>query len=109
MFRMGIENSFTCEASLGGCSIGPYKGHHLNPQMYEMFGHDLCLSLLLFGRIKRVIPEKIAIGQIKRLLSTHGFTPSNSDSEDGSVSASPVTSEPNTPRKGSAKKTAGEP
>ncbi|XP_024940729.1 cytosolic carboxypeptidase 2 [Cephus cinctus] len=49
VWLMGIQNSYTMEASLGGSKIGSRAGTHFSTQDYEQIGKAFCETLLDFS------------------------------------------------------------
>ncbi|XP_017888691.1 cytosolic carboxypeptidase 2-like [Ceratina calcarata] len=48
VWSMGVQNSYTMEASMGGTRIGSRCGTHFSTQDYEQFGKVFCETLLDF-------------------------------------------------------------
>lgn len=46
---MGVLNSYTMEASMGGSKIGSRRGTHFSVQDYEQIGKAFCETLLDFS------------------------------------------------------------
>lgn len=46
---MGVPNSYTMEASMGGSEIGSRAGTHFSSQDYEQIGKAFCETLLDFS------------------------------------------------------------
>lgn len=46
---MGVPNSYTMEASMGGSQIGSRAGTHFSSQDYEQIGKAFCETLLDFS------------------------------------------------------------
>lgn len=46
---MGVQNSYTMEASMGGSKIGSRCGTHFSAQDYEQIGKAFCETLLDFS------------------------------------------------------------
>ena len=49
VWSMGIQNSYTMEASMGGSKIGSRCGTHFSTQDYEQIGKAFCETLLDFS------------------------------------------------------------
>jgi hypothetical protein len=49
VWLMGIQNSYTLEASLGGSKLGSRSGTHFSTQDYEQTGKAFCETLLDFS------------------------------------------------------------
>lgn len=48
VWSMGVQNSYTMEASMGGSRIGSRSGTHFSAQDYEQIGKVFCETLLDF-------------------------------------------------------------
>lgn len=48
VWSMGVQNSYTMEASMGGTKIGSRSGTHFSTQDYEQIGRVFCETLLDF-------------------------------------------------------------
>lgn len=48
VWSMGVQNSYTMEASMGGTKIGSRSGTHFSTQDYEQIGKVFCETLLDF-------------------------------------------------------------
>lgn len=48
VWSMGVQNSYTLEASMGGSKIGSRGGTHFSIQDYEQIGKTFCETLLDF-------------------------------------------------------------
>ncbi|KAG7207959.1 hypothetical protein KM043_009543 [Ampulex compressa] len=48
IWSMGVQNSYTMEASMGGSKIGSRSGTHFSTQDYEQIGKAFCETLLDF-------------------------------------------------------------
>ncbi|XP_016840121.1 cytosolic carboxypeptidase 2 isoform X2 [Nasonia vitripennis] len=62
VWLMGIQNSYTMEASLGGSKLGSRSGTHFSTQDYEQIGKAFCETLLDFSDndpIKEKLRNKI--------------------------------------------------
>ena len=46
MHRLGVEHSYTLEASFGGSTLGDRAGTHLGISDLEMMGKHICDTLL---------------------------------------------------------------
>lgn len=46
---MGVQNSYTMEASMGGSKLGSRNGTHFSAQDYEQIGKSFCETLLDFS------------------------------------------------------------
>ncbi|XP_066581955.1 cytosolic carboxypeptidase 2 [Prorops nasuta] len=46
VWSMGVQNSYTMEASMGGSTIGSRSGTHFSIQDYEQIGRSFCETLL---------------------------------------------------------------
>lgn len=46
MHRLGVEHSYTLEASFGGSTLGDRAGTHLGVSDLEMMGKHICDTLL---------------------------------------------------------------
>lgn len=49
VWSMGVQNSYTMEASMGGSKIGSRCGTHFSAQDYEQIGKAFCETLLDFS------------------------------------------------------------
>lgn len=57
---MGVQNSYTMEASMGGSKLGSRMCTHFSAQDYEQIGKAFCETLLDFsdedpGKVKRIL------------------------------------------------------
>ncbi|XP_058798639.1 uncharacterized protein LOC131668464 [Phymastichus coffea] len=66
VWLMGIQNSYTMEASLGGSRLGSRNGTHFSTQDYEQVGKAFCETLLDFSD-SDPIKEKLRSKIIARL------------------------------------------
>lgn len=49
VWLMGVQNSYTMEASMGGSKLGSRTGTHFSTQDYEQIGKAFCETLLDFS------------------------------------------------------------
>ncbi|KAF5302932.1 hypothetical protein FQA39_LY02112 [Lamprigera yunnana] len=59
MWRMGISNSFTVEASFGGSSLGDRTNTHFSVKDYETMGQSVCQAILDFCTKKIFEAEEV--------------------------------------------------
>lgn len=43
--EFNLVNSFTCEASFAGPTIGSHSGCHFNQAIFEQMGHSFCETM----------------------------------------------------------------
>ncbi|XP_068979305.1 cytosolic carboxypeptidase 2-like [Bombus flavifrons] len=99
VWSMGVQNSYTMEASMGGTKIGSRSGTHFSTQDYEQIGKVFCETLLDFfdpDPIKEKLRNKI----ITRLMKggSNAEEPTNIDltdysSDEGDTSDSSISEE----------------
>ncbi|XP_060812546.1 cytosolic carboxypeptidase 2 isoform X3 [Bombus pascuorum] len=99
IWSMGVQNSYTMEASMGGTKIGSRSGTHFSTQDYEQIGKVFCETLLDFfdpDPIKEKLRNKI----ITRLMKggSNAEEPTNIDltdysSDEGDTSDSSISEE----------------
>ncbi|XP_034933704.1 cytosolic carboxypeptidase 2 [Chelonus insularis] len=68
VWLMGIQNSYTMEASMGGSKLGSRSGTHFSAQDYEQIGKAFCETLIDFSDddpIKEKLRNKILLRLIK--------------------------------------------
>ncbi|XP_016772529.2 cytosolic carboxypeptidase 2 isoform X1 [Apis mellifera] len=68
VWSMGVQNSYTMEASMGGTKIGSRSGTHFSTQDYEQIGRVFCETLLDFfdpDPVKERLRNKIIIRLMK--------------------------------------------
>ncbi|KZC06993.1 Cytosolic carboxypeptidase NnaD [Dufourea novaeangliae] len=94
VWSMGVQNSYTMEASMGGSMIGSRSGTHFSAQDYEQIGKVFCETLLDFfdqDPVKERLRNKIIARLMKEGSSAE--EPTNIDltdysSDEGDTSAS---------------------
>ena len=77
--ELGIVNSFTLEATLGGMNFGRYAGMHLSPRTLRSVGHSLCDTLLDYFDPDPAKRE--AVTEELRQIYPQGFTGGDGDSD----------------------------
>ncbi|KAK9303389.1 hypothetical protein QLX08_004884 [Tetragonisca angustula] len=83
VWSMGVQNSYTMEASMGGTKIGSRSGTHFSTQDYEQIGKVFCETLLDFFDPDPV-KEKLRSKIITRLMKggSNAEEPTNIDLTD---------------------------
>ncbi|XP_022252667.1 cytosolic carboxypeptidase 2-like isoform X3 [Limulus polyphemus] len=61
MWRLGVTNSYTLEASMAGSSKGNLAGYHFTTSDYEAIGHHFCEALLEYCTIDDVKDLKAGV------------------------------------------------
>ncbi|KAI4492979.1 hypothetical protein M0802_009816 [Mischocyttarus mexicanus] len=82
-WSMGVQNSYTMEASMGGSRLGSRSGTHFSTQDYEQIGKAFCETLLDFSDqdpIKERLRTKILTRLIKE--GSNSEEPTNIDLTD---------------------------
>ncbi|XP_072756013.1 cytosolic carboxypeptidase 3 isoform X2 [Anoplolepis gracilipes] len=99
VWSMGVQNSYTMEASMGGSKIGSRCGTHFSSQDYEQFGKAFCETLLDFSD-QDPMKEKLRNKIIARLTKegSSAEEPTNIDltdysSDEGDISQESFSSE----------------
>ncbi|KOX78681.1 Cytosolic carboxypeptidase NnaD [Melipona quadrifasciata] len=96
VWSMGVQNSYTMEASMGGTKIGSRSGTHFSTQDYEQIGKVFCETLLDFFD-PDPMKEKLRSKIITRLMKggSNAEEPTNIDltdysSDEGDTSDSSI-------------------
>ncbi|XP_011267877.2 cytosolic carboxypeptidase 2 [Camponotus floridanus] len=99
VWSMGVQNSYTMEASMGGSKIGSRCGTHFSAQDYEQIGKAFCETLLDFSD-QDPMKEKLRNKIIARLTKegSSAEEPTNIDltdysSDEGDISQESFSSE----------------
>ncbi|XP_015179661.1 PREDICTED: cytosolic carboxypeptidase NnaD [Polistes dominula] len=82
-WSMGVQNSYTMEASMGGSRLGSRSGTHFSTQDYEQIGKAFCETLLDFSDqdpVKERLRTKILTRLIKE--GSNAEEPTNIDLTD---------------------------